>query len=227
MESRTDASEALERLAWALNYQGEEAVSVNELADRTGLSWATTKKYTQLLEVMSRIAPEVNTEDDGITTNKIGKNMESIRREQDQQLLLYLLVHAEANNNPTESIDIGQHESVLGDYEETIEHLCSLGWIERDSNAGTIRLTPRGVSIAGSVRSELRNTDIERPSAQDPTQAEVWVDTHNQVDQKIGWPKADYSDATPSVSTTGTKEDYQQDQDEFTQTGSNEFKGHT
>lgn len=224
MESRTDASEALERLAWALNYQGEEAVSVNELADRTGLSWATTKKYTQLLEVLSRIAPEVKTEDDGITINKIGKNMESIRRERDQQLLLYLLVHAEANDGPTEPLDISQHQSVLSDYEETIDHLCDLGWIERDTDAGTIQLTPKGTSIAGSVRSELRNTDIEHPSTETATQAEVWVDTQ-QVDQKIGWPRASYSDATPSVSTTGTKEDYRQN--EFTETGSNEFEQRT
>lgn len=221
MSSRTDASEALERLAWSLNYQGEEAISINELADRTGLSWATTKKYTQLLEILGRIAPEVNAEEDGVKINKIGPNMESIRRDRDQQLLLYLLVHAEANEGPTEPLEIAQHEAVLSDYEETIDHLSDLGWIKRDSDAGTIQLTPKGVSIVGSVRSELRNTDIEHPSTQTAPQPEVWVDTQ-QVDQKVGWPKAGYSDATPSVSTTGTKEDYRQK--EFTQTGSNEFE---
>lgn len=164
MPERTDASEALERLAWTLNYHEDESISVNKLAEKTNLSWATAKKYTQVLERLSRIAPEIKREDEGISVSSVGDNLACIRDRPETQLIVYLITHAENSGSSVESIPIEDHRDVLDRYEATIDHLEDIGWIARDDDEDTIRLTPAGVAQAGQARSKLRNTDVEPPS---------------------------------------------------------------
>jgi len=164
MSERTDASEAIERLAWTLNYHEDEPVSVNKLAEKTNLSWATTKKYTQVLERLSRIAPGIKRADNGIAVNSVGDNLACIRDRPETQLIVYLIIHAENKGNSIDPIPIGEHRDVLNRYEATIDYLEDVGWIAIDSEENTIRLTPSGVAQAGQARSKIRNTDIELPS---------------------------------------------------------------
>lgn len=160
MSSRTNPSDALERLAWTLNYHRGETVSINHLAELTDLSWATTQKYTQLLETLARIAPKVTVDTNGVTVDDIGTNLSSIWEQKDIQLIVYLLVHADIKGGPTEQLDYNEHYTVLHQYEQTIDRLEELGWLKRSGDA--IQLTPKGVSIAGPARSKLRNTDTSR-----------------------------------------------------------------
>lgn len=190
MSSRTNPAEALERLAWTLNYHRGETVSINQLAETADLSWATAQKYAQLLEVLGPIAPKVTTDEDGVTVRDIGTNLESIWEKKDTQLIVYLLVHAEIEGGPTEPLDYDEHYNVLHQYEETIERLDELDWIKREDD--TIQLTPKGVSIAGPARSELRNSDTQ-PSS---------LATETGYRKQANW--SPISDKTTSDSSFGT-----------------------
>lgn len=160
--SRTNPSEAIERLAMTLNYPRREPLSINELAEKTDLSWATTKKYVQLLETLGRISPKISVNKDGVTSVQLSENFHDIEDEQDIQLVVYLFTHANIKGNPTAPLDLETHE-VLKNYEEEIDELSDLGWVKVSDE--TIQLTPEGVSIAGPAHSRLRNQDIEvRPN---------------------------------------------------------------
>jgi predicted transcriptional regulator len=163
MSSRTEPTDAIERLAWALNYHQGESISINSLAEKTGLSWATTKKYTQLLEVLNRISPDVSATSDGVKVNKIGDNLDSLKQEKDLQLAIYILQHASIDGESDDSISKDRHSDVLEKYSAEIEEIEENGWIE--STDDTVRITPEGASIAGPARSEYRNTDVEKSTA--------------------------------------------------------------
>lgn len=160
MSSRTEPTDAIERLAWALNYHQGDSISINELAEKTGLSWATTKKYSQLLEVLNRISPDIDATSDGITVNKIGENLDNLQQEKDLQLAIYILQHASINGESDDKIVKERHSDVLDKYSSTIEELEDNGWIECTEE--TIRITPKGASVAGPARSEYRNTDQKK-----------------------------------------------------------------
>ncbi len=157
MSSRTEPTDAIERLAWALNYHQGDSISTNELANKTGLSWATTKKYTQLLEVLNRISPDIDVSNDGITVNQIGENLDNLKQEKDLQLAIYILQHASINGESDDTIVKEHHSNVLDKYSSTIKELEDNEWIECTDD--TIRITPKGASVAGPARSEYRNTN--------------------------------------------------------------------
>ncbi|WP_143416485.1 hypothetical protein [Halobacterium hubeiense] len=162
MEERTNASEALERLAWTLNFHEDGLISVNKVAEKTDLSWATAKKYTQLLERLSRIAPEVEDVDEGIEVRSIGRTLASLRGQKEPQLLVYLITQAENKGKSTDPISIATHQDVLSRYEETISELREIGWVNVEEESDTISLTPTGVAQAGQIRSQIRNIDSDR-----------------------------------------------------------------
>ncbi|MFK5604768.1 hypothetical protein [Haloferax volcanii] len=159
MSQRTEPTDAIERIAWALNFHSGESVSVNKLAEETDLSWATTKKYAKLLETVSRITPTFSSGDDGIAVKSVGKNLRQLRGQKDIQLLLYVLTQAENSGGPTEAIKISKNADVLSDYEAEIHELHELGLLECDTESGTIRLQPEGIGMVGPVRSQVRNTN--------------------------------------------------------------------
>lgn len=191
MKERTDASDALERLAWTLNYHENEPVSVNKLAEKTNLSWATAKKYTQVLERLSRISPGIKLGEDGISVNSVGENLASIRDRPETQLIVYLIIHAENNGGSVEPISIDEHRDVLDRYPTTIDNLEDIGWIAINDQEGTIQLTPAGVAQAGQARSKLRNTDIELPSRTQIVEKGDIVRTR-ATDTTSEWASGDY-----------------------------------
>lgn len=200
MSERTDASEALERLAWSLNYHEGESISVNKLAKKTDLSWATAKKYTQVLERLSRIAPEVNREDDGVSVGSVGDNLACIRDRPETQVIVYLIIHAENKGGSIEPLPIEDHRDVLNRYDATIDHLVDIGWIEINGEQNTIRLTPSGVAQAGQARSKLRNTDLDSPSYGRIIDKGDIVRTSNTHTQS-NWATGDYMTDEPSQDT--------------------------
>ncbi|MFC6888489.1 hypothetical protein [Halorubrum trueperi] len=132
---------------------------MNRLAEETDLSWATVKKYTTLLETVSRITPAFDSSNDGIFVKGIGQNLRHLRGQNDFRLLLYILFQAEISGGPTEPIKISEHSDVLKRYEDEIGELHDLNLIEHDRESDTIRLQPEGIGMIGPVRSEIRNTN--------------------------------------------------------------------
>lgn len=159
MDTRTEPTDAIERLAWALNYHQGESISINKIAEKTGLSWATTKKYAQVLEVLNRISPDIDVNSDGITVNAIGDNLDNLKQEKDLQLAIYILHHASLEGETDDTIARDRHADVLEKYDSTIEELENIGWIECTDD--TIRITPEGAAVAGPAKSKYRNTDLK------------------------------------------------------------------
>lgn len=207
MSSRTDAENALERLAWTLNFHRGESISINKLANKTGLSWATAQKYTTLLEVLNRIAPRISVGEDGVTVRNVGENLKSLQKQKDLQLLIYLLTHAEIEGGPMEPLEIEEHSDVFRKYPETIEELKQLGWIEHSTS--TIKLAPVGVAIAGPARSRVRDSGIEDTPKTEEIQPAVVIDFEEESDKIHGGsgPVA-FTSSSRTAPATGTKADY-------------------
>ena len=167
--SRTNPSEAIERLAMTLNFPRREPLSINELSEKTGLSWATTQKYVQLLETLGRIAPKVSVDEEGVTPLELGANIYDIQDQKDIRLVIYLFAHAKIEGSPTASLDIEDHSDVLDQYKPVIDELEQIGWIERTED--TIQLTPEGVSIAGPAYSRIKNQTLETSTNTRTTQS--------------------------------------------------------
>lgn len=209
MSSRTDAENALERLAWTLNFHRGESISVNKLATKTGLSWGTAQKYTKLLEVLNRIAPSISVGEDGITVTDVGKNLQDLQKQEDIQLLVYLLTQAEIEGGPMEPLDIEEHADVFHKYRDTIEELSQLGWIEHGTT--TIKLAPEGVAIAGPARSQVRNSDSRRTTETQEVQPAAVIDFEDESRPVYGESLAT-ARAAPSrpALATGTRADFKQ-----------------
>lgn len=157
MGERTSPTDAIERIAWNLNYYPGETVTLNKLADLTGLSWATVQKYTQLMEALGRILPRIDVTQDGVEVKHQSSNVASLHKQEDLAVLVYLIIQAEIKGDPTESLEIDEHADVLEQYPSTLQNLAEIGWIKRTE--GKVKLTPKGVAIAGRTRAEVRNLD--------------------------------------------------------------------
>jgi DNA-binding transcriptional regulator YhcF (GntR family) len=200
MNDRTEPTDAIERLAWALNYHQGESISTNKLAKKTGLSWATTKKYVQLLEVLNRIEPDIEVNSDGIMVKKIGDNLGNLKTEKDIQLAIYILQHANIEGETDDTIDKERHAGVLEKYDNTIEELESIGWIATTDE--TIRITPEGAAIAGPAKSKYRNTDLKESI----TVPEITTATHSDFEEwEQGGDEFRYGTTTTE---SGTRSEY-------------------
>ncbi|WP_018258727.1 winged helix-turn-helix transcriptional regulator [Halomicrobium katesii] len=162
MSTRTEPTEAIERLAWALNYHQGESISTNKLAEKTGLSWATTKKYVQALEKINRISPDINVNSDGVIVNAIGDNLDNLKQEKDLQLVIYIIHHAQIEEGDDSTISKDLHADILEKYDDTLDEIEESGWIQCTDD--TIRITPKGASVAGPAKSKYQNTNLERSS---------------------------------------------------------------
>ncbi|WP_256288279.1 MULTISPECIES: winged helix-turn-helix domain-containing protein [Halobacteriales] len=198
--SRTNPSEALERLAWTLNYPRRDPISINELAEKTDLSWATTQKYVQLLETLGRIGPKITIDEDGVVPQQLGENLHDIRDQKDMQLIIYLYTHANIQGSPTEPLDVEKHSEVLEHYDEVIDELAEFGWIELTEE--TIQLTPEGVSIAAPAQSRIRDNDLDVTSSKGTTQATPASGAASKADILV-------ADAWVDVSSSGSFESEQ------------------
>lgn len=154
MAQRTAPTDALERLAWMLTFHEGDTVSVNHLAETCGMSWATTRKYSQLLEVLSNIAPSVTVTDDGISVSAIATPLRAIEEQSDLAVLLYLLTVADAKGDLLIPIELSTHEPVLSRYGDTLDSLADNGLVSLTDE--TVSLTPSGVSMSAPIRAKLR-----------------------------------------------------------------------
>jgi len=178
MGDRTSPEDSAERIAWELNYHKGEEISLNELAERTSLSWATVKKYTDLIETLQNVTPEIAISSDGVRSGERTDILESVLSEPEQALAVYILLQAESNGGATAKVDTGVLRTVVED-PEILNEMEQLGWIKRSDD--DVQLTPLGVKIAGKARSEVRS------STREITQ-----------DSQTGW-KSEYTNAESST----------------------------
>lgn len=158
MGDRTSPEDAAQRIAWELNFHKGEEISLNELADLTNLSWATVKKYADLLENLQKIAPEIAISSEGVRSGERTKILESALSEPEQALAVYILLQAESNGGATAKVNTGVLKSVVED-PETLTEMVQLGWIKRSDDH--VQLTPLGVKIAGKARSGVLSSTSE------------------------------------------------------------------
>lgn len=157
MAVRTSPKVALERLALNLNYHVGEMVSLNRLAEETGLSWATVQKYTKVIETVQKLAPKITIEDTGVRVDRRTSIAASLFSDSSSALMVYLLEQAEIAGEPPQPLDRSEHTKMLEKYGEDLDTIGELGWIELTEDE--IRLTPLGVQIAGTIRSDLLNSE--------------------------------------------------------------------
>lgn len=157
MSERTSPTDALERLSWALNTSTDGPQSLNELAKRASLSWATAKKYLQVIEMIQKIAPKISVKNDGVHIGERSRMMEDMFEDSAVALTTYLFVQAESKENPAQPMDLDVCTGLDEEFIDTLSQLEALEWASISDNE--IRLTPMGIQVAGPARSELNNTD--------------------------------------------------------------------
>lgn len=182
MSERTSPEDALELISWHLNYRQGETLSLNEVAESTGLSWATVHKYVNALETLQNLAPRITTDADGVHIGSRTAPMNELFSEGASALAVYLLVHTQSEEDATQPLALEDHASTLEKYSLLLDKMETLGWIERDED--TIRLTPTGVQIAGPTYSEVRNAtptegDLRRYRQRDEIRAVLSEETAN------------------------------------------------
>lgn len=178
MGDRTSPEDAAQRIAWELNFHKGEEISLNELADLTNLSWATVKKYADLIETLQKVTPEIAISSEGIRSGERTNILESVLSEPEQALAVYTLLQAESNGGATAKVDTEVLKTVVED-PETLTEMEQLGWIERSDDS--VQLTPIGVKIAGKARSRVLSSTSK--ISQEP---------------ETGW-KSEYANAGTSV----------------------------
>ncbi|WP_165397022.1 hypothetical protein [Natrinema hispanicum] len=147
----------MERIAWHLNYCSDETVPINKIAEETGLSWATARKYAQAIETQQKIAPKIEIDDKGVTVGRKSSAVTRLFANTTRAIAVYLLNNAELKGGATQPLSFEEHSEVLENHTESVEKMEALGWVELLE--GEIRLTPLGVQIAGSERSKVKNTE--------------------------------------------------------------------
>lgn len=156
MSERTSPTDALELLSWHLNYHRGETLSLNQVAEATGLAWATVHKYLETIQEIQNVAPRVLMDADGVHIGSRTPGMEELFSQGASALAAYFLVHAQSEGNATHPIDWSDHARTLKKYTPLLEKMESLGWIERQEDL--IRLTPTGVRIAGPAYLDTKST---------------------------------------------------------------------
>lgn len=157
MPQRTSPTDALERLSWALNTSTDGPQSLNELAGKASLSWATARKYIQTIETIQKIAPKIAVEKEGVHVGERSRMMEDLFEDPAVALTTYLFVQAKSRNNPSQPMDLDVCSGLDEEFSDTLSQLEDLGWVSISD--GEIKLTPKGIQVAGPAHSEINNTD--------------------------------------------------------------------
>jgi len=150
----------MERIAWELNFHQGEEVSLNQLAESTDLSWATVRKYIQLLEDIQKIAPQIEFSEEGVYPGQRTQIVEDTFSNPESALVVYILIHSEIQGGATKEVDIQELEKAIEDT-DVLKRMEQLGWIERSEDQ--VRLTSLGLRIAGKTRSKIEShtRDVE------------------------------------------------------------------
>lgn len=165
MSERTSPTDALERLSWQLNYHQSETISLNQISDSTDLSWATVRKYVQAIETQQKIAPEIALDDEGVEVGRRPSLIDELFKDKAEALAVYILTRARDEGDATAPIERDAHQSVFERYDAALEQLQDRGCVEEAD--GRIKLTSKGVRIAGPRSGEIagadRNVTTTRP----------------------------------------------------------------
>jgi hypothetical protein len=151
--SRTSASDALEQLAWHFSFFPRRKLSINEVAEATGMAWATVRKFSGSLEELTYLMPAVTLDSDGVTVVNTSERLSSIVSEPMSGAALYLFVHGRMNGSPSQSIPFARHRVFSETYGRGIEQLTLLGLAEAGNDSA--RLTPQGVSFASNLMGAI------------------------------------------------------------------------
>lgn len=156
MGERTDPSEALERVAWFLNYHEGDSLSINQIAEATNLSWATAHKYVHTLERLDRISPEITSESGEVTVDERAPAINELFRDEAFALTIFIFDRAlSQGDNVTTVVEYEPIADAFDDHEDLLNQIDSLGWVEQSSDG--VCLTPQGVRVAGPARSRITN----------------------------------------------------------------------
>jgi hypothetical protein len=88
---------------------------------------------------------------------------DNINPQPSSQIVVYLFSHAASKEQkPTRSLDLENHTKEIGEYEETLTEIESIGWIKTTED--TISLTLTGVQIAAPLYGKVINSVRENSS---------------------------------------------------------------
>jgi hypothetical protein len=159
-EDRASPPDALELIAWHLNYFPGQSLSINEISNATGLAWATVRKYTQLLALLEQVAPRVRIVNGKANLEDRNPVMGEFFQRPLPAVALYVLLHAKARGDPLGGIDYADHGSFASQYNESLKKLVELGLAEQ--NGRMLRLTPAGAALADDARLEILTHDVSQ-----------------------------------------------------------------
>jgi hypothetical protein len=177
-EDRTSPADALELLAWHLNYFPGQPLSMNELANATGLAWATVRKYAQLLETLEKITPEVRILKGKAQVEDRNRIMTELFRRPLPAAALYLLIHGRAKGDPLGPFSLPEHPAFASQFSETLQRLVKLGLAQAQGDV--IRLTPAGATLAEDARNEILTAPV--PYVQ-PVASQKWTYMAEETDK--------------------------------------------
>jgi hypothetical protein len=165
--TRTGSTEALDALAWHFNFFPGKTMSVNEVAEATGMAWATVRKFASSLEDLRVLAPELEIKPDGILVRKASPRVARVTSEPMSTAALYLHIHARLLGNPSHPILLSQHKAFAENFSNPLKELVSLGLAEMES--GSVKLTAQGISFASNLLESILAPElleeVEEPEA--------------------------------------------------------------
>lgn len=146
--------DSIRKVSWYLNFRSDEEISVKDIANETGIDFATTYNCITILEETQRLAPLIDFDENGIVTvynrnEDENNNTEFVVEDVAVKSVLYIFVIRKYEKNIEKQIKISEH-SVLEDLEDGVQSALKLGWLE-NVDSDTVRLTPDGIRIASST----------------------------------------------------------------------------
>lgn len=151
-----DSREDMIQVSWYLNFRQDEDVSVEEIAESTGLEWGRVHNCVNTLEKIQRLTPDIDYEDKVSIRSPGGLDPDTLEDEA-YACLMYIFTVKKYEEDMMEPILVSEH-SVLSDREGGIKDAIEIGWLERQGD-DSLCLTPQGVGVAGPSHSRIENLD--------------------------------------------------------------------
>jgi hypothetical protein len=157
--SRTGSIEALEILAWHLNFFPEEELSINEISRSTGLAWATVKKFSEAMELINNISPTMVNTKNGIKISSRARIFEEIFTDDLRTAAFYLFLTAKASGKVTNKIMLEKHDRFKSRYEASIQKLIDLDLLKQTDDG--VRLSAAGIALSSDMYSWINEKMLQ------------------------------------------------------------------
>lgn len=158
--SEKEIRDALMQISWYLNFKQEETISVDEIAEATGLDWGLVHNCIITLEKTQRITPDINY-NDNISVGKGDRESNGIEPsvfdDDAYSAVMYIFIMRKFSKDMTQPIRVSDHP-VLENLDEGVNDAIEIGWLDR-VDKDRVKLTPEGVGLAGPNHSEIENLD--------------------------------------------------------------------